>query len=377
MGEASGDKLGADLIEELQLKYGEIEVSGIAGPQMLSKGCVSRFPMERLSVMGLFEVVSRLPELLKIRRELLKYFLCNPPDLFIGIDAPDFNLALESALRQNGIPVVHYVSPSVWAWRKYRINNIGKSVDLMLNLFPFELDIYQQNNIEARFVGHPLASQVKMAPDKSAARSRLGIDQDCTLIALMPGSRQREISKLFPKFLQAGALIQKAEPGVKFISSVLDEITMARCVQLNEQTNTGISLNLFKNRSHDVLEAADIILLASGTISLEALLFKKPMVVAYELNSLSYLIVKLLAHVKHASLPNLIAGEELVPECLQKDCKPELMASHVLNIWHDNEKKTALVEKFTEIHNSLIADKDKDAASAIAGFLDSRGLVQV
>ncbi len=370
-GEASGDLLGARLLEDLREKYGEIKATGIAGPLMQKQGCISLFPMERLSVMGLLEVVSRLPELVKIRSELLKQFLADPPDLFIGIDAPDFNLGLEKSLRENGIPVVHYVSPSVWAWRKYRIRKISRSVDLMLNLFPFELDIYRQNNIQACFVGHPLAEQVGMTPDSQAARERLGIDHDGLLIALMPGSRDREIRKLLPRFLEAGAIIREAELDARFISSVLDKRAASQCRHIHEQFNNSLPVELFVDRSHDVLEAADIVLLASGTITLEALLFRKPMVVAYELNPLSYFLVKLLAHVEHASLPNLLAGEELVPECLQQDCRSDLMANHILEIWQDREGRERLEERFKMIHQSLLPGPGDNAATAISRFLDS------
>ncbi len=371
-GEASGDVLGARLLEELKEKYGEVSVTGIGGPLMQKQGCVSLFPMERLSVMGILEVVSRLPELLKIRSELSKHLLAEPPDLFIGIDAPDFNLGLEKSLRQNGIPVVHYVSPSVWAWRKYRIRKIARSVDLMLNLFPFELDIYRQNNIQARFVGHPLAEQVGMTPNRHAARERLGIDHDGLLIALMPGSREREIKQLLPKFLEAAAIIREKEQAAQFISSVLNETAASQCRHIHEQLNYSVALELYINRSHDVLEAADIVLLASGTITLEAMLFKKPMVVAYELNPLSYLVVKLLAHVEHASLPNLLAGEELVPECLQQDCRSELMADHILELWRDREQRERLEQKFAMIHQSLLPGSKDSAAGAISNFIDSR-----
>lgn len=371
-GEASGDTLAAALLEDLRTRYGEIAVEGIGGEKMQAQGCVCLFPMEKLSVMGIAEVLPRLPELLKIRSRLIQHFVSNPPDLFIGVDAPDFNLALERALKRAGIPVIHYVSPSVWAWRGYRIKKIARSVDQVLNLFPFELEIYQQNNIAASFVGHPLARQISLKPDTAGARQRLGLAPDEKIIGILPGSREREIRKLLPEFLKAAALLQRSCADVQFICGLLDERALQQSQQIRDSINVDIPLQIYTGRTHDVLEASDVLLLASGTITLEAMLFKKPMVVAYQLNPLTHLLVKSLAHVRHASLPNLLAGREIVPECLQADCKADLLARHLQNWMGDREGRAALVEEFTRLHNTLRGDSDEAAAQAVARMLASR-----
>ncbi|MFT5350767.1 MAG: lipid-A-disaccharide synthase [Planctomycetota bacterium] len=372
-GEASGDYLGAHLIKSLKLLHGDITVEGIGGRKMQAEGCRSIFPIEKLGVMGIVEVLGSYFELVQIRRTLIRHFTINPPDIFIGIDAPDFNLGLEQTLREKGVKTVHYVSPSVWAWRKYRISKIARSVDMMLTLFPFELDIYKQHNIPAECVGHPLAEQIAMKPHKSAARQRLGIDQEQTVIALLPGSRKSEIGRLLPPFLETARLCHKKSDKVLFISSLLDSNSLRYCEQIRAELSLEhLPLKLYEDRVHDVLEASDVILLASGTITLEAMLYKRPMVVAYKLNPVSHLIVKMLTYVDHASLPNLLAGRELVPECLQNECHPEGLFKFVQHWLTHPEEVTALEDKFTQIHTSLKNNNGETAACAVLNLLNTK-----
>ncbi len=372
-GEASGDYLGAQLIRALQAQHGDLVVEGIGGIKMQAEGCRSLFPLEQLAVMGIVEVLGSYVELFGIRRRLIQYFSSNPPDIFIGIDAPDFNLGLEQSLRKRKIKTVHYVSPSVWAWRKYRLRKIARSVDLMLTLFPFELDIYKQYNIRAEYVGHPLAEQIGMHPDKHMARQRLGLDQNKTIIGIMPGSRKSELSRLLPVFLQTAELCYRQSTNVQFIGSLLSAESLDYC----EQIRSGLALEslpllLYQDRAHDVLEAADVLLLASGTITLEAMLFKRPMVVAYKLNPVTYWLVKMLSCIDHVALPNLLAGTTLIPECLQRQCRPEYLYSNLQNWLSHPDKVASLEDKFTQLHTLLKQNSDELAASAILKLLKGK-----
>ena len=372
-GEASGDYLGAHLIRALKSQHNDILIEGIGGKGMQAEGCRSIFPMEKLAVMGIVEVFSSYIELLGIRKQLFKYFSSNPPDIFIGIDAPDFNLGLEQNLRRLGIPTAHYVSPSVWAWRKRRIKKIARAVDLMLTLFPFELGIYQQHKIRAECVGHPLAEQIGMQPDKLAARQRLGLDKDLTVIGIMPGSRLSEMTRLLPPFLRTAELCYEQSGDVQFISSVLDSSAVDYCKGVQSDLSLQhLPLTFHQNRVHDVLEASDVLLLASGTITLEAMLFKRPMVVAYKLHPLSHFFVKMLSYIDHAALPNLLAGMEVVPECLQKQCYPVRLARYIQNWLNHPEEVAVLEEKFAQIHATLKKNNAELAASNILSLLNSR-----
>ncbi len=372
-GEASGDYLGAHLIKALKAHRSDIVIEGIGGIRMQAEGCRSIFPMEKLAVMGIVEVLGSYRELLGIRRHLLEHFINKPPDIFIGIDAPDFNLGLEQKLRRGGVLTVHYVSPSVWAWRKYRIRKIARAVDLMLTLFPFELDIYRQHNINAETVGHPLAEQIDMQPDKMAARQRLGLDRKKTVIGIMPGSRKSEMSRLLPPFLRTAELCYKQSADLQFISSVLDARSVDYCRQIQSELSLEhLPLTFHQDRVHDVLEAADVLLLASGTITLEAMLFKRPMVVAYKLHPVTHFFVKMLTYIDHAALPNLLAGMELVPECLQKQCYPERLGSFLQNWLNHPEEVAELEHKFAQIHASLKKNNGELAAASVLSLLDTK-----
>ena len=368
-GEASGDFLAANLIESLRKKEPEMEVEGIGGPRLQAMGCSSLFPMEKLSLMGLVEVLGSYRELFSIRKQLITHFVKNPPDVFIGVDAPDFNLGLEGVLREQGIRTVHYVSPSIWAWRSYRVRKIAKSVDLILALFPFEKAFYENHNVPVSYVGHPMAEKINITPDRVAARQRLGMPIDKKIIALMPGSRKSELKRLVPVFLQAASLLKEAN--VHFASSLLNEEAVAYCQAIQTKLSlTGFPLSFYTDRTDDVLEAADLALLASGTITLEAMLHKCPMVVGYKLNWLTHKLVLALASVKHAALPNFLAGDLIVPECLQGDCNPKSLAHELGKLLDDPQLCSTTEKKFTEIHSELRMNSGDAAAQAVLGLLD-------
>jgi len=353
-GEASGDLLGASLIHAIRQKVPGLVAEGIAGPCMQETGCLALYPMQMLSVMGLLEVLGSYWKIAAIRKALLKKFIKDPPDVFIGIDAPDFNLGLEQKLRMQGIKTVHYVSPQVWAWREYRLNKIKQSVDLMLTLYPFEEAYYRDKGIPAICVGHPLADQIPMQPDTMAARTRLGLPQDKKIVALMPGSRKMEIDRLLQPFLLAAGQCLKQRSDLHFASSLLhDEAMDSFRITRQNLTLEGMPISLYKGRSHDVLEAADVVLLASGTIALETMLYKKPMVVAYKLNWLTYSLVKAMIKVRYVSLPNLLANAPIVPECLQGECTPERLAWEVLRWLDDQAALASLQQKFSGLHHEL------------------------
>jgi lipid-A-disaccharide synthase len=369
-GEVSGDALGADLINNIRQRIPEACFEGIGGPLMTAAGCSSLFPMEKLSVMGLLEVLEKYRELSGIRNNLTRYFLEHPPDLFIGIDAPDFNLELERRLHQGKIRTVHYVSPQVWAWREYRLKKIARAVDLMLVLFPFEKDYYDRHGIPAVYAGHPLADKIALTSDTNAARERLNLPQQGSIIALMPGSRRMELRRLMEPFLQAADRYYSRRKQTRFITSLLD----TAAIDLLKQTLARLKLEhlpltIFQDKSHDVLEAADQVLMASGTITLEAMLFKKPMVVAYKMNWLTYRIVRSLIRIKYAALPNILADARLVPECLQADCNPGRLAQEMLH-WSDDDNAVADLQfRFTELHRQMMSGPEHAAVAAVMKFL--------
>jgi lipid-A-disaccharide synthase len=372
-GEASGDYLGAELLGELGAHAPGLIAEGIGGPRMQDAGLTSIYPMAPLSVMGLVEVLGRYRELAALRRGLVDHFAARPPDIFIGIDAPDFNLELERRLHALGIRTVHYVSPQVWAWREYRLRKIAGAVDLMLTLFPFETDWYQARGMRSVCVGHPLAKKIPDRPDAAGARARLGLPQDKTIIALMPGSRRMEVDRLARPFLLAAALCRKARPEICFASSLVDDQALADMQAMIRNLGLeGLSVSLYKGRSHEVLEAADAALLASGTITLEAMLFKKPMVVAYKVNWLTYYLLKPLIRVDFVSLPNLLAGEELVPECLQSACTPERLARAILHWLDDTASAAALRDRFSALHRSLLPASAVTAGGRILELVRQR-----
>ena len=370
-GEASGDILGAGLIRSLRKRYPNARFAGIGGEEMMAEGLQSLVPMERLSVMGLVEVLGRIGELVRIRRRLLDFFLTTPPAVVIGIDSPDFTLAVERRCRKAGIPTVHYVSPSVWAWRKKRIFKIAKSVDLMLTLFPFETDIYHQHNIPVVFVGHPLADRIPMRPDTTQARADLGLALDKPVLAILPGSRGGEVERLGTLFLEAARWLQQRIPDLQLIIPCANREREKQIRGITEVLELSLPVTIVQGRSREVMAASDAVLLASGTATLEAMLLKKPMVVGYRLSDFSYKILSRMVQAPHVALPNLLARRELVPELLQNAATPEALGAAALSQLEDTSKREQLIDAFTELHLTLRQNADEQAAKAVAALLTS------
>ncbi|AIC18319.1 MULTISPECIES: lipid-A-disaccharide synthase [Pseudomonas] len=362
-GEASGDILGAGLMRALKVQHPAVEFIGVGGPLMQAEGLVSYFPMERLAVMGLVEVLGRLRELLARRKKLVQTLIAEKPDVFIGIDAPDFNLNIELQLRQAGIKTVHYVSPSVWAWRQKRVLKIREGCDLMLTLFPFEAKFYEEKGVPVRFVGHSLADAIPLEADRAAARAELGLPEG-PLVALMPGSRGGEVGRLGALFLDAAQRLRALRPGVRF---VMPCASPERRTQLEELlAGRDLPLTLLNGQSHQALAACDAVLIASGTATLEALLYKRPMVVAYRLAPLTFWILKRMVKSPYISLPNLLAQRLLVPELLQDDATAEALAQTLSPLIEDGQEQT---RGFDEIHRTLRRDASNQAAEAVLNLI--------
>ncbi len=319
-----------------------------------------------LSVRGYVEVIRHLPRLLDLRSGLHARLVANPPAAFVGVDAPDFNLALEARLRGAGIRTVHFISPSIWAWRPERIEQVRRAVDHMLLVFPFEKALYDRAGIVATYVGHPLASMIPLVPDAQAARRRLGINSEGSLVAVLPGSRPDEIRHIGPAFVGAMAELQAREPGLRFVVPAADPaLRTALQVQLGAYPALMTAVHLFDGHSHDCLEAADVVLVASGTATLEAALFKRPMVIAYRTPRLSAWLIRRKGIIRWLGLPNILAGETLVPELLQDDVKPRILADAVLSQLNDGARRAMLTERFTSMHHDLKRDTDALAADII------------
>ena len=366
-GEASGDILGAGLMQALRERHPEVEFIGVGGARMQAQGLVSEFPMERLAVMGLVEVLGRLRELLRRRKDLVRNLILARPDVFIGIDAPDFNLGLELQLRRAGIRTVHYVSPSVWAWRQKRVLKIKQACDLMLALFPFEAKFYEEHGVPVRFVGHPLANTIPLEADRAAARAQLGLPADAQVVALLPGSRGGEVGKLGALFLDTAERLLQQRPGLRFVLPCASAERRAQLEQLLQGRQ--LPLQLLDGQSHEALAACDAVLIASGTATLEALLYKRPMVVAYKVAPLTYAILKRLVKSPYISLPNLLAGRLLAPELIQDAATPEALAQHLLPLLDDGSAQT---ESFDAIHRALRQDASAQAAEAVLALVEKR-----
>lgn len=358
-GEASGDLLGAALMRVLSERFPNLHFVGIGGPAMIKAGCQSLFDIEQLSVMGFFEPLRRLPQLIKMRSALYHYFIQHPPDIFIGIDSPDFNLGLEKKLHDAGIPTVHYVSPSVWAWRRYRIHKIKKAVDLMLTLFPFEKKFYDEHHVPACYVGHPLANAIPIENNKIAARQALQIDEQKTYVALLPGSRSQEIKYMAKPFLLAAKRIHEKNPNICFLTSHVNAAREKMFNHFYQQYAKDLPLLSFIKRSHEVLAAADVAMVTSGTATLEAMLFKKPMVIAYCMSTPTYWLAKRLVKSAYIGLPNLLANDSIVPELIQHEATPDRLADCLLDYFEHPENTEKLIEKFTELHHLLRLDSSQ------------------
>ncbi len=376
-GEASGDLLGAGLIEQLRARFPEAEFAGIGGDAMRAAGLDAWHDAAELAVMGLAEVLSHLPRLLRLRRALRERLLAWRPDVFIGIDAPDFNLGLERWLKRRGVRTVHYVSPSVWAWREGRAGKIGRSADLVLCLFPMEPAIYTRHGVDARFVGHPLADAMPLEPDRTAARAQFDIPMHDPVLALLPGSRLSEIERMGPVFLEAAAVVAQRMSGLRVVIPAANAACRTALEHLIEQTSLSESqvpspeFRLLDGQAHAAMHASDVVLLASGTAALEALLAKRPMVVGHRIAPLTYRIVTTLGLLRstYVSLPNVLAGHELAPEFLQDACNAEQLAAAVLRWFEQPEAVAALRPQYRAIHETLRQDASVRAADAVAGLL--------
>lgn len=365
-GELSGDQLGASLLKAMRSLHPQVRFEGVAGPLMREAGCHALVRTEHIAVMGLAEVLGHLPRLLRIRYRLKRHFLNHPPDVFVGIDSPDFNLPLEKSLRQAGIPAIHWVSPSVWAWRQYRMRKIRNSVDLMMTLFPFEAQYYTRHGVAARFTGHPLADEIPQTGDGEGARTLLQLDPGRPCIALLPGSRESEVHRLLPVFLRAARICAQALENVQFVIPVAASYLMPLCREWVAKAEfSTLSLTLVEGKARTVMQAADCVLLASGTATLECLLLKRPMVVAYRLHPLSYALVKYLLKVPYVSLPNHLLARTQVPEFLQRRCSAQKLAQAVLELLQRPEKAAQQIEPYHELHRQLRQNAAQQAAEII------------
>ncbi|MBB3045935.1 lipid-A-disaccharide synthase [Litorivivens lipolytica] len=367
VGEASGDILGAGLMKALQSRADaadiELHFDGIGGPRMIAAGFHSFYPMDRLSVMGFIDPLKRLPELLRMRKHLKQHFRRTLPDVFIGVDSPDFTLNIEADLKQAGIKTAHYVSPSVWAWRQGRIKTIARAVDMMLTLLPFEAAFYEANQVPVRFVGHPLADEFPLEDQRQSARHTLAIDESELVLAVLPGSRGGEVGHLAPAFLDTIDWLHQQLPQLKVLIPAASAERRSQIETLLAGRDTRVTL--LDGQSREVMAAADAVLMASGTTTLEAMLLKRPMVVAYRLGSLSYKLLSRLVKTPHISLPNLLAGEALVPEIIQDEVRPDVIGPLLLERLSGGESVDVLKARFRQMHEDIALNASDSAADAI------------
>ena len=377
-GEASGDLLGYHLIQELKALQPEVEIFGIAGPKMMGLGARSLYPIERLSVRGYLEVLKHLWGLLKLRKQLYKQILKAQPDVFIGIDAPDFNFWLERKLKAKGIPTIHYVSPSIWAWRKNRIHKIKRAVSHMLALFPFEPALYQQVGVPVTYIGHPLADALPMEPDTTQARDKLKLKKNHVVIALLPGSRQSEVHFHAELLLETAIAFdrtmretgQKAQFLVPLVTrETRDIFTSAWHQLLTHKPETAIDLQIMFGHAHEAMTAADAVVVASGTATLEAALLKKPMVITYKMSGMSWQLLKRMRLQPYVGLPNILAGEFIVPELLQNEATAERIAQTLYNLLSDKAGLAELQEKYRHLHAQLKQNSAQKAAAVVRQFV--------
>lgn len=369
--EASADRLGEGLLKELRQRLGPVAFEGVVGERMQQLGCHNLFAPQGLAVMGLFEVLRHLPYLLRVRRQLRQHFLASRPDLFIGIDAPDFNLHLERRLRRQGIPTVHYVSPSFWAWRQGRVKLLTEATDLVLSIFPFEVEFLRQHGVNAHYVGHPLAHQIPLQVDQQTARKKLGLALEDRVLAVLPGSRSGEIKRLTVPFMQALHLVKQRHPQLRLLLPVPGPVQKAMVEQQLKSHDNALEI-CWVDDSHQAMAAADLVLAASGTATIEALMHKRPMVVAYRLNPLSYAILSRLVKVRWIAMANLLAGEELAPEFVQQRCQPRLLADALISLLEDGPRRQRIAERYAEIHAELRLDSARLAADAVIELLSKQ-----
>lgn len=373
--EPSGDLLGAAVVRELAALAPRARFVGVAGPRMQEAGCRSLVAMERLSVMGLTEVARHLLPLLCIRRRLARYFRAWRPDVVIGVDAPDFNLGLERRLRKAGIPTVHLVSPTVWAWRASRVKTIRRSVDLMLSIFPFEEAFLERHGIRTRYIGHPLADEIPPANDPAAARERLGLPRSGPVLALLPGSRVSEVELLAGPFLETASWCRQRHPDLEIAVPLVNETLRRIFSRILADKAPDLPVTLVDGRSRDVIAAADAVLTASGTATLETLLINRPLVVGYRISPLTYRLVKGLNLVKvpHAAMANLLVGRELAPEFIQDRCRAELMGPAVVRFLEDRDLVREIASVYREVRGRLGQNAGRQAAAAILALVEEKG----
>ncbi|HSC46906.1 MAG TPA: lipid-A-disaccharide synthase [Gammaproteobacteria bacterium] len=373
-GESSGDILGAGLMRSLRARVPGVRFEGVAGPEMLAAGCEPLYPAETLAVMGLAEVLQHLPRLLRVRRHLRRHFLADPPDLFVGIDSPDFNLGLETSLRRAGIPTVHYVSPSVWAWRPKRVFTVGRAADLLLTLLPFEPAYYRKHGFHAEFVGHPLADAIPADIDRVALRRSLPLPANGPLVALLPGSRVTEVERLLGLFLETARCLAASRPELCFAVPAATP-KLGALIKERLQGFGGLPLTVVPGHSREILGAADAALLASGTATLEAMLLQCPMVVAYKLAPVSHALIRTfgLLRIPHVALPNLLAGRAVVPEFLQQRAEPKAMAQALLELLATGPVRAAQLQEFRSLAGILRQGADERAADAVLTLLPAVG----
>lgn len=376
-GEVSGDILGAGLIRELKAIYPDAKFIGIAGQQMLREGCESLVDMEEIAVMGLVEILKHLPRLLKIRRHIVHYFSQHKPDIFIGIDAPEFNLYVEDKLKAQGIKTIHYVSPSVWAWRQNRIHKIARATNMVLAFLPFEKAFYDKFNVPCRFIGHTMADAIPLQPDRSAACQALHLEEDQRYVAILVGSRGAEVEMLTEPFIKTALILKAKYPDLKFLVPLINQKRRSQFEQIRAQIAPHFpadTLILLDGNARQAMTVAEATLLASGTAALECMLCKSPMVVGYKMKPLTYWLAKRLVKTPYVSLPNLLANEMLVPEMLQEDCTPEKLAEKLALYLGESavENRRVLIERFTALHELVRKNADKQAAQAVVDLLTER-----
>lgn len=367
-GETSGDILGAGLIRSLKKHHPNIQFVGIAGPQMQAEGCKAWYEMEELSVMGIVEVLGRLRRILAIRRDITKRLIELKPDIFIGIDAPDFNLSLEGKLKQAGIKTIHYVSPSVWAWKQKRVFKIKRNTNLILAFLPFEKAFYDKFDVPCRFIGHKMADDIPLEPDQTAMRQQLGIPLDCQCLALLPGSRHAEVTLLSEPFLKAAQLLRDKFPDLHIVVPLANEKRRQEFERIKAEIAPQLNVQLLDGHAREAMIASKAAILASGTVALECMLAKCPMVVGYKMKAFTFWLAKKLIKTPYVSLPNILAGKEIVPELLQHDCTPENIANHVLPFLESDN--TELKATFLALHKQIRCNADEQAAQAVLDVLE-------
>ncbi len=375
--EPSGDLLAAGLMRALKSEMPSVQFEGVAGPLMVQEGIDVWEPMDSISVMGLFEVLPHLARLLRLRSRIAARWRDTPPAVFIGVDAPDFNLSIESDLRASGVPTVHYVCPTVWAWRTGRVKKIRRAVDLLLTIFPFEEAFLARHQVAAHYVGHPLAGEMPMHPDQAAARRQLGLTDDSPVLAVLPGSRGGEVDRLTRPFLQTAGALQQEMPALQIVVPLVNEKTRVMFDRYKAEFAPSLDVQVVVGEARKVMAAADVILTASGTATLEGLLSKRPMVVGHKVQAATYWLARLLNLVKvpHIAMANLLADDRLAPEFIQHECEPRYLLPPLRRFFAEQLLREQIAARYTEIHRSMRSDTNREAAAAVIALMKERGIV--